>query len=120
MKVNNVVETVVRILIIICPSFVACPQNGDVDECHGELRQLCVAVLNARAGLRQRAASLLPSGPAGGIMPIAQPPMPGKRKRFDLSASACIRCAKVRGHLAAALPFNSASCVASTALQRDD
>ena len=54
-------------------------QNKDVDECHGELRQLCIAVLNARAGLRQRAASLLPSGPAVSMAPMPTAHMPGKR-----------------------------------------
>ncbi len=53
------------------------PQNKDVDECHGELRQLCIAVLNARAGLRQRAASLLPSGPAVSSAPMPTALMPG-------------------------------------------
>lgn len=34
-------------------------QSGEAEECQGELRQLCIAVLHAHAGLRQRSAQLL-------------------------------------------------------------
>ena len=34
-------------------------QNGDVEECQGQLRQLCIAVLHTNAGLRLRSVHLL-------------------------------------------------------------
>lgn len=59
-------------------------QNGEVEECQGELRQLCIAVLHAHAGLRQRSVQLL-LGQAAAPATADQPPR-GEARVWRLNA----------------------------------